>query len=308
MAEFPALPFYTDAYLADTRHLTTEEHGAYLLLLLCAWRTRGCKLADDDKTLARITGLSPTRWRRMRQALESFFTIEGGFWRQKKLTCIYEDVAARVERNRQNGAKGGRRRAVIGQSESEAKAKATKSKSQKKLAAAKAVKEDEASGWIADLASLCDGGTFLDPVVIAGWQAAGVELERDVLPTIRHIQAREFARVGSAPKSLGYYREAVLEALQKRSAATKGGRGGRSPMKPQSEKSAFDASDPEHWFDLLGDASSRFRGDYMAKNWFIPDDHPVYRAGEIGPNPRLSHAPDIPEKVRLKYAINWGWL
>lgn len=32
MAEFPALPLWTDAYIGDTAHLTNEEHGVYLRL------------------------------------------------------------------------------------------------------------------------------------------------------------------------------------------------------------------------------------------------------------------------------------
>jgi len=108
VAEFPALPFFTDAYLADTRHLTTEEHGAYLLLLMCAWRTRGCSLKDDDKLLSRMAGVTSTKWKRLKPVIQDFFTISNGRWYQKKLQYVYETVSRKVERNRANGAKGGR--------------------------------------------------------------------------------------------------------------------------------------------------------------------------------------------------------
>ena len=64
MAEFPALPLWTDAYLADTTHLSTIEHGAYLLLLMTAWRTKECCLPDDDKLLSRYARLTAAQWRR----------------------------------------------------------------------------------------------------------------------------------------------------------------------------------------------------------------------------------------------------
>ncbi len=83
MAEFPALPLFTDAYLADTRHLTTEEHGAYLLILMCMWRTRGCTLKDDDRLLARMAGVSMRKWKSLKPVLSDFFCITEGIWQQK---------------------------------------------------------------------------------------------------------------------------------------------------------------------------------------------------------------------------------
>lgn len=55
MAEFPALPLYTDALLADCGHLSDAEFGLYLRLLIQMWRSPsadGC-LPDDDAWLAR---------------------------------------------------------------------------------------------------------------------------------------------------------------------------------------------------------------------------------------------------------------
>ena len=87
MAGFPALPLWTDAYLADTRHLTTTEHGAYLLLLLEAWRRPNCSLPDDDTLLARFTGLSAVDWTAAKPIVMAFWKLDGRSktWTQKRL-------------------------------------------------------------------------------------------------------------------------------------------------------------------------------------------------------------------------------
>lgn len=87
MAEFPCLPLWTDAYLADTQHLTTEEHGAYLLLLIQAWRTPDCSLPDDDMMLARHAGLSKAKWKAAKPILMAFWSYDKRrkVWVQKRL-------------------------------------------------------------------------------------------------------------------------------------------------------------------------------------------------------------------------------
>ena len=45
-------PFNVGDYVRDTMHLTTEQHGAYLLLMLAYW-PRG-PLPDNDNALASI--------------------------------------------------------------------------------------------------------------------------------------------------------------------------------------------------------------------------------------------------------------
>lgn len=87
MAEFPALTLWTDAYLSDTRHLTAIEHGAYLLLLMEAWRRPNCDLPDDDKMLARFACVTSAEWSEIRDTVMAFWKRDGRrkVWMQKRL-------------------------------------------------------------------------------------------------------------------------------------------------------------------------------------------------------------------------------
>jgi uncharacterized protein YdaU (DUF1376 family) len=71
MTEIPAMLLWTDAYLGDTSHLSTFEHGAYLLILMAMWRAGG-SLPDDDKTLARCAKVTLDKWRRISPQIRAF--------------------------------------------------------------------------------------------------------------------------------------------------------------------------------------------------------------------------------------------
>jgi uncharacterized protein YdaU (DUF1376 family) len=87
MAEFPALPTFTDAIIADTAHLNNEEFGAYYRLLMFAWRTKDCSLPDDDRRFSTMLGVTLTRWRKtLRPVVSEFWQVSDGKWKQKRLT------------------------------------------------------------------------------------------------------------------------------------------------------------------------------------------------------------------------------
>lgn len=107
MAQFPALPLFTDAYLADTRHLSAEQHGAYLLLLMEAWRRPTCSLPDDDEMLARLACMSAERWALNRGTVMAFWAFDGRRkeWSQLRLTDERSYVRQKSVSQRHKAAK-----------------------------------------------------------------------------------------------------------------------------------------------------------------------------------------------------------
>lgn len=97
MAQFPALPIWTDAYLGDTRHLTAAQHGAYFLLLITAWRTHDCALPNDDALLSKWASMDRRTWDRNRSVVMAFWELcDDGKWRQCKLINVRKKLADNV--------------------------------------------------------------------------------------------------------------------------------------------------------------------------------------------------------------------
>lgn len=91
------MPWYVADYLADTMHLSTEQHGAYCLMLMAAWKAGGRLPADDD-SLAAITRLSPSKWRESKPKLVAFFSVEDG-------QLVHGRVVKELEKARENSSK-----------------------------------------------------------------------------------------------------------------------------------------------------------------------------------------------------------
>lgn len=78
------MPFYVSAYLADTTHLSTPEHGAYLLILLNLWQTRR-PIKDSDEAFQRVCKVTAEAWAAMREIILDLLTKTADGWIQKRL-------------------------------------------------------------------------------------------------------------------------------------------------------------------------------------------------------------------------------
>jgi uncharacterized protein YdaU (DUF1376 family) len=104
-------PLVVGDYLKDTSRLTTEQHGAYLLLLMDYW-VKGPP-PDNDVALASITGLDVRRWRLNRATLVAYFRVEGGVWRHKRVDEELDRWAERKRKFVERGRAGGRAKAAL---------------------------------------------------------------------------------------------------------------------------------------------------------------------------------------------------
>lgn len=111
------MPLYIGDYLKDTTRLSTEQHGAYLLLIMDYWINGS--LPDEDAALAYVTRLQPAAWKKNRPVISSFFNIEAGRWHHKRIDEERAKAVKFVEKQKANGAKGGRPKKT--QSESQIK-------------------------------------------------------------------------------------------------------------------------------------------------------------------------------------------
>lgn len=95
--------------MADTRHLNAAQHGAYLLLLMTAWRMPDCKLPNDDVFLSRCASMDVRTWKSNKDLILAFWKNddEGKLYQRRLL-----DERKYVEDVRNKNARAGKSSAL----------------------------------------------------------------------------------------------------------------------------------------------------------------------------------------------------
>lgn len=83
------MPLYIGDYLAATTHLSAEESGAYLHLLMHQWKNGS--LPSDQESLRRIARVEKDAWSNAWSILQAFFEHSSSMPIQKRLESIREE-------------------------------------------------------------------------------------------------------------------------------------------------------------------------------------------------------------------------
>ena len=122
MSQLPYMKLWPADYLGDTGHLTTTQHGAYLLLLMHMWLAGG-SLPNDERKLARCARVSLKQWRgSIAQDVMPLFMVDKGSITQKRLREEFLKGKVQSLLRSSLGAKGGRAKSLNNQDRALAKA------------------------------------------------------------------------------------------------------------------------------------------------------------------------------------------
>jgi uncharacterized protein YdaU (DUF1376 family) len=111
MAKFAALPLFTDAWIADTSHLSRLERGIYMDLIILMWRSPNCHIPADIEWIAEHLNIRNSEIKHLKKVCSEFCKWDKGMWTQKRLykEWIYvsniRNIKASVAKRRWNNEK-----------------------------------------------------------------------------------------------------------------------------------------------------------------------------------------------------------
>lgn len=216
MSERPFMQLYVSDFVGDTLQLSTEQIGAYMLLLMAMWNAGG-KLPADDQKLSRVVRMSVKKWKSISADLMDFFEGDHEHIWHNRLTKELQKSESKSQSRASAGAKGAAAKALKSQDASSANASRLLKHSPdtiSHIAASQQRAPDlvdrlaEAAGIVGNLPpSLAFAGEII------GLMQAGFDLDADILPAIK-------AKPNPRARSWSYFVPQIRDAVERRVAAS----------------------------------------------------------------------------------------
>jgi len=103
----PYIMWHVDDYLGDTTHLSTVEHGAYILTMFACWKRGG---SIPERHVERTARMTPEQWTESRDTLAEFFDVEDGTWTHGRIVAEIDRIEAKRKSAKRAGKASGRAR------------------------------------------------------------------------------------------------------------------------------------------------------------------------------------------------------
>lgn len=89
------MPLYIGDYMSSTGRLTTEQHGAYMLMIMDYWKNG--PIPNDDAVICQITKLHPNAFSKSKALLVAFFEQKESSLRHRRIDEEKAKAITRVE-------------------------------------------------------------------------------------------------------------------------------------------------------------------------------------------------------------------
>lgn len=214
-------------YLSKTSHLTTVEHGAYLLLLLHYWINGG--LPRDEESIFRITRMDAKQWKKSKCVLKALFDES---WRHAELDEKREQAIEKSQINSANAKRSHANRRNIapefaershGELESEKEAEPQSVLEQQRASASQ--QQPKRGSGASDPGPL-EKGAHPDELADFVCQIAGLQLTEGAQAVVREWRTKNWDPTlicdvveglvrrssGKRPRTLRYFEDAIRDA------------------------------------------------------------------------------------------------
>lgn len=221
MAEFPALPLFTDAIIADTDHLSPYEFGLYVRILIVMWRSPEQRIPNNDTWLTRRFQ-QPIE--NIRSLISEFCQSDGNWltqkrlkkeWRYVKESSLRQSVRSKSRWNKEKYiSRGIAETHASGNAPTPTptptplKKDADEDNTKNCVVLSPAIQVLEAMGVRNDPNWHGDG------LRVTAWINDGANLDLDILPTIKRVMAKRNGQ--GPPRSLKYFDQAIADAKASR--------------------------------------------------------------------------------------------
>lgn len=208
------MPIYIGDYLAATSRLTTEQHGAYLLLIMDYWRNG--PLPDNDQVLSQITRMSADAWSNARSILQAYFTHSDNRWFHTRIDEELERASVRRSAAVSRGKAGAAGRWGVVTTSNDASSNASSN--------ASSIDEAMLEGLVGDSSSQSQLKEKKDITNVISKEKPDYETERSIIDylnakagkSFRHVQAN--VRLITARLSEGHTREDIEAVIDRKCA------------------------------------------------------------------------------------------